>query len=218
MNRKSLLDVTWLTLFTGCVRESLAAVYSVARIGLQETRAWEMPIRYVVDDNQGNVGVVEFGGGGAVGAVSARNVDRSFTPEDAILYAPLTQQEHLRRVCELPLLDEGVSFMFWTAGLVIEAPKPWNLAYDTGMDLFRRELLSDGDWRVTSAEYYALSSETAWRLIDIAHRARVQAPMLELTESELRMLVPNDSEYATMALELLFEDGIFSALPQRLVD
>jgi hypothetical protein len=50
----------WRSLFRGAVRESLAAANSVARIGLQETRAWERPIQYVVDDNEGNAGVVEF--------------------------------------------------------------------------------------------------------------------------------------------------------------
>jgi hypothetical protein len=73
--------MSWRVVFHGCVREALAAAYSVARIGLQETRAWETPLSYVADDNQGNVGVIEFRHDGAVAAVSARAPERPFDIE-----------------------------------------------------------------------------------------------------------------------------------------
>ena len=65
------LQPLWRELFRGSVRESLAHASSVARIGTQETRAWERPIRYVADNNEGYVGVVEFGPRGACRGVHA---------------------------------------------------------------------------------------------------------------------------------------------------
>src|SRR5262249_8447530 len=42
-------------LFRGAVREALAEARSIATVGIQDTRIWDQPYRYIVDDNQGNV-------------------------------------------------------------------------------------------------------------------------------------------------------------------
>ena len=212
MDRESLQVATWRALFHGCVRESIAAAYCVARIGTQETRAWERPLSYVADDNQGNVGVVEFTEDGAVAAVSARAPRRSFDLERSILSAPSERQRSLRRLCDLPVLDEGsgVSAIFWTVGDAIKLPEAWEAAYRSGLDLFRRELLSDADWSKEGAEYYGMNVETIQLPIDIARRTKVRVPLVELAEAEVQLLIPEGSEYAGEARDLLFQDGLFS--------
>ena len=117
----------WRALFHGSVRQSLGAVSSVARIGTQGTNAWEKPVAYVADDNQGNVGVVEFRVDGAVGAVIARTAKRRFDRVRAVELAPPAVRDALVRVCDLPLLQEGpgvptsVSAVFWTVGELLQS-------------------------------------------------------------------------------------------------
>jgi hypothetical protein len=189
----------------------MAAAYCVARVGIQETRAWERPLRYVADDNQGNVGIIEFSEDGLVGAASARAPRRDFDMDRSILSAPSRRQAALRRVCELPLLNEGagVSAVFWTSEDVIELPEPWESAYQAGMDVFRRELLSDVDWREVSAEYYGMSLEVSRLIVGVARRSEVRVPLVDLAESELRPLIPDDSQYVEDARDMLLLEGLF---------
>ncbi|MEZ4306570.1 MAG: hypothetical protein R3F14_00770 [Polyangiaceae bacterium] len=163
----------------------MAAVHSVAELGTQDTRAWEAPLRYVADDNQGNVGVVEVREAGLVGAVSARTTVRPLECPRAARFAGADwQREALTSLCELPLLNEGagVTAVFWTVNDLIEVPEAWEIAWESGLALFRRELLVDADWEVEGAEHYGLSSDLAQLAIGIARRAAIRIPLVEPSE------------------------------------
>jgi hypothetical protein len=209
MNPQSPLE--WRSLFRGAVRESMAAAHSVAKIGTQDTRAWERPIRYVADDNDGNVGVIEFITDGAVAAISARAPGRLFDLSKAIATAPSALRGMLSNVCDLPLLQEGqgVSAVFWTAGAHVLGPEAWSEICLFGADLFRREFLPDSAWTTEGAVHYELAPDIARLAIAISNRATPRVPLVDLSEEELRRLIPNDSEYKSEALELLASDGLF---------
>jgi hypothetical protein len=199
-------------MFHGCVRESLAAANSVARIGTQDTRAWERPLRYVADDNQGNVGVVEFRGEGAIAAISARAPTGPLVPERGFELSPFGPSDALSRLAELPLLREGsgVSSVFWTVGPTIVGPEGYEGIGKCAAELFRRELLSDADWQQEAIAHYDLTAEVARLACAVAGRAVVGAPILELREAELRVLLPQGSDHQGEAFELLTSDGLFA--------
>lgn len=207
----------WRPLFHGCVRQSLGAVSSVARIGTQGTNAWERPFAYVADDNQGNVGVVEFRVDGAVGAVIAHTPKRRFDLARAIDLAPPTVRDALVRVCDLPLLQEGpgvptgVSAVFWTIGEFIQSSESWR---DTCLsEVFEAELLGDSAWETEGTRYFGLAPGVANLIIAIARRAVVRAPMVTLSDRELRQLVPKASKHEDEALNLLTSEGLFEIAP-----
>jgi hypothetical protein len=203
----------WRSLFHGAVRESLAAAYSVARIGTQDTNAWETPIVYVADDNQGNVGVVEFWVDGAVGAVNAHTPKRRFDRARAIDLAPPAVRDALIRVCDLPLLQEGlgVSAAFWTVGEFMQSSESWR---DTCLsEVFETELLADSAWETEGARLSSLAPGVANLIIAIARRAVVRAPMVTLSDRELRQLVPKGSKHEHEALNLLTSEGLFEIAP-----
>jgi hypothetical protein len=214
MSKRPSSEFSWHHLFRGSVRESLAATNCVARIGIQETRAWEGPIRYVVDDNQGNVGVVEFRPDGAVGAISAHTPVRPFDRVRAVAVAPARWQVALEQICRLPLLSEGagISAVLWTAGEFIQGPAPESWV-NVGAELFRRELLADSVWEEEARAYYDLAPDVARLAIAIAARAVVRVPIVALPESELRLLVPKGSKHEEQALDLLTSDGLFEMSP-----
>jgi hypothetical protein len=211
----------WRSLFHGAMRQSLAAVYSVARIGTQGTNAWERPIRYVADDNQGNVGVVEFWVDGAVGAVVAHTPKGRFDRARAIDLAPPTVRDALIRVCDLPLLQSllqegpgvptGVWAAFWTVGEFIQSSESWG---DTCLsEVFETELLADSAWETEGTRYFGLAPGVANLIIAIARRAVVRAPMVTLSDRELRELVPKASKHEDEALNLLTSEGLFEIAP-----
>lgn len=199
------------SLFHGAVRESLAAVNSAAAIGIQDTHAWERPVRYVADDNQGNVGVVEFLPAGVVAAISARAPEAEIDCMRAVERAPVELRDKLLAVCALPLLQEGlgITAIFWSDGDRVMGPVNWDDLQRLGADLFRRELMPDTLWAHTGAAHYALSADVAHLAISAAARAVVDAPMLRLSEGELRLLVPRGSDYEDEALDLLLSEGLF---------
>jgi hypothetical protein len=211
MDERPLPGPPWRSLFRGAVRESLAAANSVARIGTQDTHAWERPIRYVADDNQGNVGVVEFCADGAVAAMSGRAPAPSFDYALAIDHAPPGLRERLLRVCELPLLKSGlgVSAIFWTDGESIRGPQGGENAYLLGAEAFRRELLPDSAWETDGTAYYGLTPDVAHLATKIATRAKVGTPIVALSEHELRLLIPKGSAHESEALDLFVSDGLF---------
>jgi len=205
----------WRGLFQGAVRESLAAARSVARIGTQDTHAWEEPIRYVADDNQGNVGIIEFVAEGAVAAISWRAPRRPLDYAQITTIVPPALQDALHRVCNLPLLmgDGGASTVFWTVGNLIDGPEPWHKTYLFGAELFRRELLPNLAWETEGAIQYGLTPELAHLASAISERAAVRRPLVELSREELAALVPGDSKHREEALDLLFSDGLFDVSP-----
>lgn len=72
-------------LFRGAARETLAAAYSIARIGRQDTRAWDRPDRYIVDNGEGDSALIQFRADACVGAVSCHAPSRPFNLIDEIL-------------------------------------------------------------------------------------------------------------------------------------
>jgi hypothetical protein len=211
MNTQPSAGPPWQRLFHGAVREALAASNSVARIGTQDTHAWERPIRYISDDNQGNVAVVEFQPYGAVGAMSARDPGRPFDWGRAVALAPAGAKEELVHVCQLPLLGDRISALFWTVGEHIHWPERESCA--ATQELLRRELLADSAWEDEARAYYDLTLEVARLVVAAAARALVRIPMLRLSERELRLLVPRGSTHEREALDLLTSDGLFDAAP-----
>ncbi|MEZ4306572.1 MAG: hypothetical protein R3F14_00780 [Polyangiaceae bacterium] len=99
---------------------------------------------------------------------------------------------------------------FWTANDLIEVPEAWEIAWESGLALFRRELLVDADWEVEGAEHYGLSSDLAQLAIGIARRAAIRIPLVELSPSELQRLVPESSDHRDEALDLLLTDKLFT--------
>jgi len=210
-DRKNWPWPVWKNLFRGCVREALAAVNSTARIDIQGTNAWEKPISYISDDNCGNVGIIEFSENGVVAAVNAKERVRAFD-QRAIDLAPPTQQDALRNLCEIPPLNEfsGVSAVFWSVGEFLDGPEDWQDILRSGAELFELELLPDSVWQVDGAYHNGLTPEVARLAIAIAGRATVRVPIVQLSEDELRLLVPKDSKYERTALDFLFSDGIIA--------
>ncbi|MEO8919568.1 MAG: hypothetical protein ABI488_19275 [Polyangiaceae bacterium] len=215
MNQETLTGPSWHSLFHGAVRESLAAANSVARIGIQDTRAWERPMRYVADDNGGNVGIVEFLDDGAVGAMSARAPKIAIDRAEAIAFAPAGLRDQLVRICELPLLQEGlgVSAIFWTVGASIQGSRSWDDICANGAHLFEHEFLPDREWEETGAQFYNLTPDVARLVIAISARAAVRVPVLHLAEHELRMLVARGCKHESTAVDLLLSEGLFEMAP-----
>ncbi|HEY3256328.1 MAG TPA: hypothetical protein VGJ91_20355 [Polyangiaceae bacterium] len=200
----------WRGLFRGSIRESLAHASSVSRIGTQETRAWERPIRYIADNNEGYVGVVEFGPEGAIGAMNSRDV-QFFDRERAIAAAPLGARDALLRLCDLPLLQErqGVSMVFWSVGESILGPARWHDLCSHGAQVFERELLSDSAWEAEAVSHFELTPEVTRLAIAIAARATIQVPLVHLSNRELNTLIDPGCNYRDEAFDLLFSDGLF---------
>ena len=199
------------------MRESLAAAHSAAAIGPEGTYAWERPIRYVKADNQGTFGVVEFRVDGAVGAVIARRPKKRFDRARAIDLAPPNMRDDLIRICDLPLLQEGpgvptsVTAAFWTVGEFVHSSESWP---DTCLsDVFESELLADSAWEIEGTRYFGLAPGVANLIIAIAPRAVVRAPIVTLSDRELRQLVPEASKHEDEALNLLTSDGLFEIAP-----
>ncbi len=217
---------TWKNLFHGCMREALAAVNAIAKMGIQGTNAWQKPIWYVSDDNQGiawqkpiwyvsddtcgNVGIIEFSENGIFAAVNAKERDRNFDWALAIKLAPPLQQDALRKLCELPPLNEfyGVSAVFWSVGEFLDGPGNWEDILRSGAELFERELLPDSLWVTKGAFHSDLTPELARLAIAIAGRATIRVPLVQLSEDELRQLVPKGSNHEREAFELLVGDGL----------
>ena len=182
---------------------------------MQETRAWERPICYVADDNQGNVGIVEFRTDGAIGAMSARAPSRVLDRQRAIGLAPLGLRDSLALISDLPLLQEGfgVSELFWSVGESMDGPESWGDMRRNGAALFEREVLSDAEWQEVGVPYYDLDPDAARVVIDAAARALVSVPILQLSVQELTLLVPKGSKHERLAVDLLTSEGLLAVLP-----
>lgn len=210
MSSKILPPPSWRALFRGAVREALAAAYSIAEFGIQETRAWEMPMRYIADDNQGNVGVIEFRLDGAIAAMSARAPARTLDRQQAIELAPPGLRDAISRICELPLLQEGlgVSELFWTERELIRGPESWDEICRHGAEIFERELQSDVEWMATGASYYDIDAAVARHVIEASRRAVVGIPILRLSREEVSMLIPKGSKHENAALSVLVSERL----------
>jgi hypothetical protein len=163
------------------------------------------------DDNQGDVGVVEFQGDGAIAAMSARASGRVLEHAEAIKQAPPELRDSLSHICELQPLQEGlkVSEIFWTVEEYIQGPESWDDICQYGAALFERELLSDSEWEEIGIPFYDLTPDVARLVITISARAMVRVPILQLSEHELTLLVPESSKHESAAIDLLISDGLF---------
>ena len=201
----------WQGLFHGAVREALAAASSTALLGVQDTHAWESPMTYVVDDNQGNVAIAEFSPGGVIAAMSARALGRPFEWTHAIGTAPPPARGSLRRLCEAPLLQEGmgISALFWSVGELIQSAESWVETWSNGAEVFEHELLTNPEWKGEGGEYYGLTSEVCDLIIEVAERAVIGTPIARLFRHELTMLIPPGSDHEGTAVDLLTASRLF---------
>ena len=166
---------------------------------------------YVVDDNQGNVGIAEFSPVGVIAAMSARAPGRPFERTHAISVAPPSVRDSLQRLCEAPLLQEGmgVSALFWSTGELIQCSESWAETWANGAEVFEQELLANPEWKVEGAEYYELTLEVCDLIIKVAERAVVGTPIARLSRRELTMLIPPGSEHEHTAVDLLTSSRLF---------
>jgi hypothetical protein len=205
----------WHDLFRGAVRESLACAASVSRIGVQETRAWEARLQYVADDNQGNVGIVNFSTNGACIAVCTRESMPDFDLDHALQKAPEGARECLVDLCDLPLLRSdpgGVSAVYWSERDRICGSDQLE-AFQAGLSLFQHELLSDEVWGPVAIEYFNISIATKDLAIAIAQRAVVERPIAVLSARELELIVPKGARYESDATDFFLSDRVFEVAP-----
>lgn len=200
-----------LSLLRGTVRESLAAVYLVARLGQQETRAWDQYFRYIIDDGEGNCGVLDFRATGVVGALYRHDSRRAFDIDGAVSLAPVGQQEMLRLLVELPIFryDERrtITSIFWTEGGLLCGPEPWHKVYLFGGDLLRRELMTDHEWRREAREEDNLDEALIDLIIQITERLVPLTP-ISLAGEELSVLIPENAPFRTEAFDQLLAGGV----------
>jgi hypothetical protein len=199
------------TLLRGAVRESLAAAYSVATLGRQETRAWDQYYKYIIDDGEGSCGIVNFDPNGAVGALDNHEFTRNFDADNAVDLAPIGQQATLRSIVELPMFrhDERCSMtsVFWTEDGFLCGPEAWHKIYVFGGELLRRELMEDIEWQIEANEYYDLGETLANHIIQIMDRF-VPLKSISLTREELTALLPEDAPFRSEAWKQLFDRGV----------
>lgn len=200
-------------LFLGALRESLAAVYSVAKIGRQDTRAWDQLDLYVVDDNEGNAAAVQFLSEGCVGAISNHDPSRDFNFAEAVAMAPLRLRQTLASLCRIPLFqDDGrprVTAVFWAESGRLRGPEPWWATYLFGAELLRRELLDEEDWKDEAMKHYDLDDATAFAITQITRRAHPLEPIV-LTKEEAALLSPHRSAYYDESFQQLLSGGRFT--------
>ena len=203
------------TLVRGAAREALAAAYSVATLGRQETRAWDQSYIYIIDNGEGDVGVVQFDLHGASGAFSNHHfqLQRKFAAHDAVALAPVAHQGTLRSLVNLPIFQQNersaITSVFWTDNGLLCGPEAWHKVYTFGCELLRHELLEDHDWAVEASEYYALSSSLVATIIQITDRLVPLNP-LPLKREEFVALVPQDAPFHADAVDQLFSGGVFT--------
>jgi hypothetical protein len=199
------------TLLHGTVREALAAACSVAMLGQQETRAWDQDYTYVIDDGEGNCGVVMFDRSGVVGALYMHDAKRNFDVDHAVSLAPAEQQEMLHSLVVLPILqhdgNRSITSVFWTEGGLLHAAEAWHKVYRFGGELLRHELMEDREWRAEATEYYAFSESLIDSIIRFTNRLDPLTPIF-LTNEELSKIIPQDAPFRAIALEQLFSGGV----------
>lgn len=199
------------SLTRGAVREALAATYSVAMLGWQETRAWDEYYRYIIDNNEGSFGVVKFDSNGAVGAFNEHEFQRSFDVEKAIRLAPAHYQGTLRSLVGLPIFQQNdhraIASIFWTEDDLIRGPEDWHDVYIFGGELLRRELADDVAWRSEAREHYGFSDGLLDVLIRVMARFTPMTPLL-LTDEESSALIPENAPFRAEALEQLYGGGV----------
>jgi hypothetical protein len=203
------------SLYDGAVRESLAAVHSIARIGRQDTQSWEDLEHYIVDDNGGCTAIAAFLPRGCAVAASSDDPTRTFDAAAAIARAPLHLQAELSSLCALPIFQfQGkslVTAVFWSEGDVFAGPEPWPVCYIYGGEIFRKELLDDEAWKAEFPEEYGASRSDADAIVQLARRSSAGRP-IALSEQEIRFLVPPDSKHRAEAIDQLFSGGVFKAV------
>jgi hypothetical protein len=197
----------------GAVRESLAAARAVAIFGQQETRAWDRLDIYVVDNGEGDVGVVQFlPESRCVGGATCHECTRGLDPKNLIATAPGAIRSALGALSTLPLLNSPgkarMTALFWGTQGLIEGPEAWHETYRHGAEVFRRELLADDGWRVDAGEHYEFDGATLDVILRIAARAEVHLPVA-LTPHEWQALIPVEAEHRVDAADQLLSAGVF---------
>jgi len=200
-------------LLHGAVREALAEVYSLAMIGRQDTRAWDAPDQYIVDDNEGNGAIVKFLSEGCVAAIACHDPTRLFDVGSVASSVPPNIANALAATTALPFFsgaNSQITAVFWTRGDVIESLEPWYLTYRYGGEIFRRELLEDEYWESEAEEHYDLDVRTAKTIVELAHKRGHIQDVVRLTETDMDSIVPPAAPYREEALAELMTSGTFA--------
>lgn len=205
-------------LFRGAIRESIAALRSLATHGQQETRAWDDRNSYVVDDGEGNCGIVVFGSNGAVGAIYNHDAQCASDYNAMIATVPADQLDAMRALIELPIFRvehaQKVTALFWTVDEYLCGPRPWHRVYACGAELMRRELMTDQRWAEEAREYYCLDQPLTRMILQIVERSvvpdeiRLRDAHVVLSMSELASLVPANSEHHRLAMSQIAQNHI----------
>jgi hypothetical protein len=202
------------SLFNGAMRESLAAVYSIARVGRDDTHGWEDTDRYIVGDSEGCTAIAAFLPAGCVVATSNKDPSRKFDTSAALAVAPPTLRAELAALCALPVFQfqgrSAITAIFWSEGEFFEGPEPWPNCYIFGGEIFHHELLDEEAWKARFPEWHSSTREEAEAIAQIARRSSRGCPTA-LSAQEIRFLVPPDSKHRDEALDQLFSGGVFKA-------
>lgn len=197
----------------GAIRESLACAASTARIGFQETRAWDSLSDYILVDGLGSCGVVRFLWNGCVAALTSHNPWRQFDVVSAIAGAPDKHRATLKQVSHLPLLAEsvrqlGISSIFWSDGEQIEGGEPWPTLYAYGGELLAREILDDASWLTEAPEYWALEPEAASVITTIARQRCDRSGLITVSKEDIERILPGGAPHRAVGVQMLSDLGV----------
>ncbi len=192
----------------GMVRESIAAVYSVAQYGFSETRAWDGKKDYIVDNGEGSACVVRFENGSCFGALASSDPHRDFSAEMALHHAPQFVQKLAAGVMDLPFLKYSstpVTSVFWATDGQLTSVDDWPTVYEFGGEVLRGELLADMPWVREAKSFYGMEGQVPLRVIELAKRRWLQDGPIEILEEFYCELIPSGSPYSADAQKLLVD-------------
>ena len=195
----------------GAIRESIAAVRSVALHGFSETRAWDGPDDYIVDTGEGSAGVVRFDGDSCFGALVCLDPRRDFSVQKALLGAPPSVALLARGVLGLPFLIQNmapITGVFWGDKGVLSSNEDWPVLYKYGGEILRRELLADETWTYEIEADLSLESGVASEIVMLARTRFERRGPVQIREELWHELAPRDSAHFDDAAKLLSELGI----------
>lgn len=199
--------------FRGVVRQCLVGVCSIGRFGRDDAHAWDSPGRYLVNDGEGNVaGALFLPNGTCVAAVNDHESSRSVDLAALAARLPVGVYEPLASLFALPFLtsdySSGITAVFWESGGKLCADEPWHAAYRFGGHIFRDELMDVAAWKAACEEEHELSDELVDLILAVSLRA-LWGQRIEVTETEISLLVPADSKHRDDALEELLYGDVF---------
>lgn len=194
----------------GALREAIASVRWVARVGFSETRAWDGD-DYIVTPGDGACAVVRFRGEGCVAVLVSLDPSREIRVEDILASASPAVQELAKEVLALPLLSADtmspVTALFWGDAGRIVSGEAWPATYTYGAEILRCELLDDEAWLSLMATYENVTPRYMEAVVALAHMRYATNGCIEIEPDWFEELVPPDGRFKQDAMGLLAELG-----------